>query len=222
MFLLTNNTNNQLGPYNGQLIAANNFITINSNAAAYIADGTLLADVINENISITYAGKQLSGSSGAALLLQLGQLSNVDSNGNLYTSTNSQPPYGAKTILINGSSKKLFARFTGIQFSLQQGSNTLVYTNPYPWAKIIGVEVVNCEALDTADLKVYDTSSGTYSGIPNALLNQFSYSLNLSKDFYQRMAQFDADIYQGMVIQIIYTSQNAKTVGINLLLDEVK
>lgn len=133
-----------------------------------------------------------------------------------------QPPYGSKTITVGNGTKKLYARFTGVQFSVSQGSNTLNYVVTYAWAKLLGIEVVNCEALDNADLKVYDTASGTYSGVPNLLLNQFSYTINLPKDFYVRMAQFDADIYAGMVIQITYVSQSAKTIGLNLLIDEVK
>ena len=134
----------------------------------------------------------------------------------------SDPPYGSKTIQISGVTKKLFSRFTGKQYSVTTGSNTLTYTSTFTWAKLLGVEAVGCEALDTVDFKVYDTSTGTYSGVANALLNQFSFALNLPKDFYQRMAQFDADIYAGMVIQITYTSISNKTVGINFLLDEVK
>lgn len=132
------------------------------------------------------------------------------------------PPYGSKTIVINNATKKLFARFTGIQSSVSTGDNTITYTATYPWSKILGVEVINCEALDTADLKVFDTAAGTYSGTPNALLNQFAFAINLPKDFYQRMAQFDADLYQGMIIQITYNSKSNKTIGINFLLDEVK
>jgi hypothetical protein len=134
----------------------------------------------------------------------------------------SAPPYSSKNITVNGVTKKLYARFTGVQFSLSQGTNTLTYTATYTWAKLLGVEVINAEALDTADLKVYDTAAGTYSGVPNALLNQFSYTLNLPKDFYTRMAQFDADLYVGMIIQITYVSKSAKDIGLNLLLNEVK
>lgn len=152
-------------------------------------------------------------------------VTNFQANANKPLTSNSdvqsQPPYGSKTVTISGVVKKLFARFTGLQFNVVAGVNTLSYTATYPWVKLIGVEAVNCEALDTVDFKVYDTALGTYSGVPNALLNQFSYSLNLPKDFYQRMAQFDADIYQGMVLQVTYTSQSTKTIGINLLLDQV-
>lgn len=138
------------------------------------------------------------------------------------TNIQSLAPYGSKTITINGVVKKLYSRFTGQQYSLVAGSNTLNFTATLAWAKLLGVEAVNCEALDYVDFKVYDNATGTYSGTPNLLLNQFSFALNLPKDFYQRMAQFDADIYAGMVIQITYYSQSAKNIGINFLFDEVK
>lgn len=134
---------------------------------------------------------------------------------------NALPPFGAKTLVVSGVTHKLFSRFTGFQQSLSPGSNTITYTSTYPWAKLLGVEVINSEALDYVDFKVYDNSSGTYSGVANALLNQFSYSLNIPKDYYQRNAQFDADIYVGMIIQITYTSVSAKTVGFNLFLNQV-
>ena len=137
------------------------------------------------------------------------------------TNVQAQPPYGSKTIVVNGITHKLYSRFTGQQYPVNQGVNTLTYTVTYPWAKLIGVECVGCESLDIVNFAVYDNAQGTYSGTPNALLQQFAYSLNLPAGFYQRMAQFDADIYQGMVIEIAYTSKSAKTVGINFLIDQV-
>lgn len=134
----------------------------------------------------------------------------------------SSPAFASKTLIVNGVTKKLYARNTGIQASVVQGTNTITYTATYTWTKLLGVEAVNCEALDTVDFKVYDTAQGTYSGYANALLNQFSYTLNLPKDFYQKLSQFDADLYAGMVIQITYVSQSAKIVGLNLLMNEVK
>lgn len=132
------------------------------------------------------------------------------------------PPYGSKTITVAGVTKKLFARNTGFQQAVSVGANTIDYVVSYPWVKLLGVEAINCEALDTVDFKVYDNAAGTYSGVPNVLLNQFAYAINLPKDFYQKMSQFDADLYIGMIIRITYTSISAKTVGINLLMNEVK
>jgi hypothetical protein len=135
---------------------------------------------------------------------------------------NSFPAFGAKTIVANGITKKLYARNIGIQQAVTSGTNTISYTINQPWTKIVGVEVVNSEALDTVDLKIFDTSTGYYSGVPDYMLNQFAFSHNIPKDYYIRIAQFDADIYQGMIIEITYNSISAKTVGINFIMNEVK
>jgi hypothetical protein len=135
----------------------------------------------------------------------------------------SSPAFTAKTVFApDGSIKKLFARNTGFQSPVSVGTNTITYTATIPWAKITGVEVINCEALDTVNFKVMDSTTGSYSTIPNYMLNQFGFTVNLPKDFYQRVSQFDADLYIGMVLRIEYTSVSAKTVGFNLIMNEVK
>jgi len=118
--------------------------------------------------------------------------------------------------------KKLFARNTGKQFAVAAGSNDLTYTATFAWVKFIGLELVGSEALDTGELRVYDDAAGTYSGVPNALLNQFGYTMNFPKDFYSRSSPFDADLYVGMVMKITYVSASAKTIGINYIMNEVK
>lgn len=128
-------------------------------------------------------------------------------------------PFSSKTL---SDGKRLFARNTGFKQEVGVGLNTIEYTGTFPWVKILGVEIINCSALDMVDFKVYDSAQGTYSGVPNLLLNQFSYSYNLPKDFHSRISQFDSDFYQGMKIVVEYTSVSAKTVGINLIMNEVK
>jgi len=141
-----------------------------------------------------------------------------------YKASGNKPPstlisaFTAKTF----GTKKLFARNTGIQQDLTAGSNTISYTINYPWVKIIGIEAIGTEALDTAELRVYDNASGTYSGVPNAILNQFGFTLNMAKDFYSRASQFDADLYQGMILKITYVSISDKRVGMNIIMNEVK
>jgi hypothetical protein len=134
----------------------------------------------------------------------------------------STPFIGSKTIAIAGVTKKLFARHVGIQQALTAGANEITYTGTFAWTKLVGLEVVNSEALDIVDLKVYDNDAGSFSGVPNLMLNQFGFSVNMPKDFYIRMAQFDADFYATMVIKISYNSVSAKTIGINFLMNEVK
>ena len=128
------------------------------------------------------------------------------------------PSFSSKTV----GTKKIYARTTGMQFSLSAGANTCTYTATYPWAKITGVEILGGETGDQVDFKVKDTPAGTYSTIPNHLLNQFGFSVNIAKDFYKREATFDADLYVGMVLEFTYTSVSAKTVGLNLIMAEVK
>ena len=139
-------------------------------------------------------------------------------------------PFGSKTIIIAGVEKKLYARSCGIQVALTAGANQINYTIPFPWCKITGIECVNAESLDYTDLKVIDATTDTnatppvypYLGVSGAILNQFSYANNIGKDFYIRLAQFDADIYQNMVIRLDYTSVSAKTLALNFILYEVK
>lgn len=138
-------------------------------------------------------------------------------------SVQSQTTYQSKIItLSNGTVKKLYARNTGLRYPVTAGSNELIYTATYPWVKMTGVECVWCETGDYVDFAVYDTATGSYSGYPNVMLNKFAFTINLPKDYYKRDSKFDADLYPGMVIKMTYYSTSAKTVGINLIMDEVK
>lgn len=131
-------------------------------------------------------------------------------------------PFGSKTIMIGTTEKKLYARNMGVQPALTAGANQIDYTITFPWVKVIGIEIIGAEVLDYTDLKVLDAASSPYMGTPSAVLNQFAYANNIGPNFYSRMAHFDADIYQNMVIRLDYTSVSAKTIGINFILIEVK
>lgn len=128
------------------------------------------------------------------------------------------PAFCSKTI----GSKKLFARNTGFQSAVVAGANIISHTITYPWVKITGIEIIGCQSLDTVDMKVLDTSTGSYSTVPNYTLNQFGFTVNLPDGYYIRESPFDADLYQGMVVRLGYTSSSSKTLGINLLMAEVK
>lgn len=132
------------------------------------------------------------------------------------------PSFGAKQFYSGDTLKKLYARFTGQQFALSVGANTCDYTVTYPWVKMVGLELIGGEIGDIASLKVFDNSLGTYSGVPNYMLNQFGYSINVAKDFYARASQFDSDLYPGMIIRLEYSSISEKTIGVNYLINEVK
>ena len=143
---------------------------------------------------------------------------NFKSNGNK-SQVNQTLPFSSKT-LSNG--KKLYKREHGIQQTLSAGSNNIIFTVPYPWVKIIGIELVGGEALDIVDLNILDSTAGTYSGVPNYKLNQFGFSVNVAPGFYEEVCNYDADLYYGMQIKLVYNSISAKTIGINFNLNEVK
>lgn len=141
---------------------------------------------------------------------------------NSVTPTTQLAPFASKKITIGANVKNLFARNTGKQYLVGIGSNELSYTATYPWVKMTGIECIGADILDHAELRVYDSPAGTYSGVPNALLNQFGYTLNIAPIYYQRTSPFDADLYAGMVLKITYISISIKTIGINFLMNEVK
>jgi len=134
----------------------------------------------------------------------------------------SNPAFASKNITTNGVTKNLFKRVVGIKASLNAGDNTILYTCTFAWAKLLAMEVVGGEGLDTVSLYILDTANGTFSGVPNFQLNQFGFAANVAKDFYQSKSEFDADIYSGLQIKVIYNSISAKPVGINFVMNEVK
>lgn len=150
-----------------------------------------------------------------------------ESNYKNYANKSSEPlvqasPFASKIITANGVTKKLYKREHGIQASLQAGANTILFTVPYPWVKIIGLEILFGEKLDTVDLMILDSETGAYSTVPNYQLNQFGFSVNVAEGEYEEENAYDADLYVGMQIKIVYNSQSAKTIGINFNLSEVK
>lgn len=128
------------------------------------------------------------------------------------------PAFAAKTF----GTKSLFKRVVGVRSSLAVGDNTILYTETFPWVKFMAIEVMGGETGDYVSLYILDTTTGTFTGVPNYQLNQFGFTANISKDFYSQKSEFDADIYAGLQIKIVYNSVSAKTVGINFIMNEVK
>lgn len=132
-------------------------------------------------------------------------------------------PFASKKIATGGTTKNLFARNTGKRFQVVADTTTSCpYTATYPWVKMTGIECIGGEIGDYAELRVYDTPTGTYSGVPNLQLNQFGYELNIAPGYYKRESPFDADVYQGMVLTVSYFSISYKQIGLNYIMNEVK
>jgi hypothetical protein len=130
----------------------------------------------------------------------------------------STPAFASKMF----GNKSLYKRVVGKKFDVVIGENVLLYTETFPWVKFMALEIVNGDFGDTISLYVLDTATGTYSTIPNYQLNQFGFSANIAPGFYQHKSEFDADVYAGLQIKIVYTSISAKTVGVNYVMNEVK
>lgn len=127
-------------------------------------------------------------------------------------------PFASK--IING--KNLYKRVHGLQMIGSVGTNVFDFIIPYNQCKITGVEIIGASSCDTADLGVYDTLTGTFSGIPNCKLNQFGFTVTISKDYYEQKSEFDSDLYKGMRVELRITSKNIGLIGINLILNELK
>ena len=106
--------------------------------------------------------------------------------------------------------KRLYKREQGVQHDVVNGENIIIYTIPYEWAKITGLSIVNGEALDTIDVFVLDSTTGTYTTYPNHQLNQFGFNVNMTEGFYSCYSSFESDLYLNMQIKIVYRSNTPK------------
>ena len=133
-------------------------------------------------------------------------------------SVDSQPVFASKKI----GTKKLYTRATGKTFSLAVGDNTLDFTVIFDVMKFNGVEIDKAEAGEKINLKVLDTAAGLLSGVPNYVLNQFGYDINLPDGHYRLMSAYDADLIKDLQIRIEYNALSARTIGVNYMLHELK
>jgi hypothetical protein len=118
--------------------------------------------------------------------------------------------------------KSLFKRIHGVQINCIQGENIYEFFVPYNLCKINCIEIVGGSNCDKIDLEVYDNANGTISGIPNLKLNQFGFSVNVCKDFYEQKSEFDADLILGMKLEVHYLANIAGLIGVNFILNELK
>lgn len=130
----------------------------------------------------------------------------------------SVPAFASKTI----GDKRLFKRVVGMSVDVTVGVTDILWTCSFPWVKFMAIEIANCSAMDSISLYVLDTVTGTYSTVPNCILNQFGFGAVLSEGSYKHSSEFDADLYSGLQIKIVYTSVSIKTVGVNFVMNEVK
>lgn len=137
-------------------------------------------------------------------------------------------PFSAKTL---PTGEKLFKRMHGSDIvEIQPGDSEIMEIEiGYSWAKIEAMEMLGCGESHTCDLNVLDSQNNDYSKAPVGVvgehykLNQFAYDINLRKDYHRLSSKYDADLYLGMVVQLVVTnnSQEASKVSLNVELNEV-
>lgn len=126
--------------------------------------------------------------------------------------------------------KKLKRRKHGKRMTCPGNAETkITMAVPYVHCKIDEVEITQCSGNDDLDLKVVDTEAGTYTqmftgtAVPNAVLDQFGFDIAMSDMYYSDSSNYDADLYQGMVIEVTYKNKESesKNIGVNFVLHEV-
>ena len=140
-------------------------------------------------------------------------------------------PFAKKTL---EDGKKLYRRKHGLRQTCVANETTVIELMvPYAHCKIDEVEIVGCDNTDDVDLLVLDTENGDIQlsmGVPEdqvvskAVLNQFGFRVALSDMFYSDSSNYDADLYYGMFVKVLYynNSDVDKSIGINVVLHEVK
>lgn len=137
---------------------------------------------------------------------------------------NTKPAFASKAV----SGGKLFRRKHGKKETILAGEEKeIVFTVPYNTAKINKLEIIDANALDRIDLKVFSpvaTATAAAYGMPaDTMLNQFGFDVVVSDLLYSDKSDYDADVLKDMRIVITYKNDGAnhKTVGFNLIYHEV-
>lgn len=130
-------------------------------------------------------------------------------------------PFCAKEL---PTGEKLFRRKKGLTFTLAATGETVVQIAvPYAKAKINEAEIFWAPEGVSAVMKVKDTATGTYSTIPNYVLNEYGHDVNIAKDYYRDISPYDADVRVGMVLEFTFTNRSGveKLMGLNTVFHEV-
>ena len=70
-----------------------------------------------------------------------------------------------------------------------------------------GIEILGARLGDEVQLKVLDTATGTYSGIPDYMLDQFGINWKIRPDFVKQMP-YTARVMNGMVLRVVYNNKD--------------
>lgn len=130
-------------------------------------------------------------------------------------------PFAAKE-LPDGS--KIFRRIRSATGTVSSGPTNIDFIVPFSKCKITGVQILGAELGDSVSFQVLDTSSGTISGIPNFVLNEFGTGVYIVPDVANYPSKYDADLIQGLVLRLVYTpvaGAESKSIYVNYDLHQV-
>lgn len=196
----------QTVPANGQLVIDPSNYSLfakSDDTIAALASGALVYNDGSADLSLADATIHLQGSYPS------------------YVGVSEQPPFAVKTF--NG--KKLYKRVHGVKQTVAVGQTVDIFlVVPYDQCKITAVDIVGGKLGDTCDFEVYDTPTGTLSTIPNLMLNQFGFNVNVAPGFYREESSYDADLIKDMKLEVRYTNNGVASVeiGVNFVLHELK
>jgi hypothetical protein len=141
--------------------------------------------------------------------------------GNYY----SREPFASKTLR---HGEKLFRRKHGQKATIPANSSLdVIFTCPYTKAKINKLEIIDANARDRVDLIVRapldQPTASAYGLTADQFLNQFGDDVIISDFLYSDKSDYDADVYAGFQIVIVYKNDtiSAREVGFNLIYHEV-
>jgi hypothetical protein len=192
--VVLNEVGKRLGPEEIYLIPEVDRITWASSDQVVTAIITNQVIICLNNVEISGINEQIS-----ILRKEVVQVVTVGAN-----------PFASKTL---PDGKKLFKRCTGIPgVEIANGATeNLDFVIPYPHMKIIGACIFNTNFGDTVNFYVLDDATGTYSGVPNYVLNQFGFNVNLPEGSMENTCKYDADLYGGMKVRVEYTNNSGST-----------
>jgi len=137
----------------------------------------------------------------------------------------SKSPFAPKTV----DDMNLFRRKHGLkEVILANTEKEIIFVCQYNRTKINKLEIIGANSLDRVDLIVrspVDAQIAALYGMPaNVNLNQFGFDVIISDFLYSDKSDYDADVYGGFQIVIIYKNDTAidTEVGFNLIFHEVK
>jgi hypothetical protein len=130
-------------------------------------------------------------------------------------------PFGSKVLPGN---KKIFTRIHGTSLDVQGSADNIDFVIPYNTCKIIGVDIIGAKVGDKANFKILDTPTGTISGTPNLMINQFGFNVGIYPECYQYRSSYDADLIKDLKLRIEYDAIDEllpRNILVNFILHEI-